>query len=118
MSQFDIQEIFNRFDASGTWLGCRPTDSGHIHATWFIQTHEMDEPDYVLQKINDKVFPPVAEMMNNIQKVTSHIKTRINPDGIRQVLEVVKTKDGLTHYTDSRRGALEDVSKSGPRDKL
>ncbi len=97
----DIKEIFNRFNVSGTWLDGKPTETGHIHATWFILTHEEYEPDYVLQKINDKVFPPVAEMMNNIQKITSHIKKKINPDGIQQVLEVVKTKENLTHYTDS-----------------
>jgi len=96
----NIKEVFNRFNVSGTWLDGKPTDTGHIHTTWFILTHEEDEPDYVLQKINDQVFPAVAEMMNNIQKITSHIKKK-NPDSIQHALEVVKTKENLTHYTDS-----------------
>ena len=101
MSQMDIKDIFNRFNVSGTWLDGKPTGSGHIHSTWLILTREEDEPDYILQKINDKVFPPVAEMMNNIQKITSHIKKKIIPDSIQQVLEVIQTKGNRTHYTDS-----------------
>ncbi len=131
MSPPDIRSVFEQFRATGTWRESRTLESGHINTTWVIRTVEEDRPDYILQKINHHVFPPVAEMMENIRKVTRHIQDkqavkqnspagsmaddvgvgkrnsgrggsdRGSGDRPIQVLEVIPTIDDKTHFTDS-----------------
>jgi hypothetical protein len=96
----DLKNIFKQFNAPGTWLDAAPTGSGHIHETWLIRTAEEEKPDYIIQKINHNVFPPVAEMMSNIQKVTTHIRKKKAAGDKGQVLEIIETGAGKTHYTD------------------
>ncbi len=96
-----IREIFNQFKTSGSWESSAEFGSGHIHKTWLIRTAEEDQPDYILQKINHNVFPPVAEMMENIRKVTGHIIEKIRPGTNRTVLEIIETTRGSTFYNDT-----------------
>ena len=100
MVNSNIRFLFDKFKAKGTWLDGRPTGSGHIHATYLIRTSEENLPDYILQKINHNVFPPVAEMMDNIQKVTRHISSKIKTGSPGKLLEIIVTKTGKSYYTD------------------
>ena len=102
MMDIDLKFIFENFNASGTWIEGSLTGSGHIHSTYLIRTAEQNEPDYILQKINDKVFPPVAKMMNNIQKVTNHIREKRKSDNSAQVLEIIETKTKKNYFTDNQ----------------
>lgn len=101
----DIPSIFNRFATGETLEDYAPFGSGHIHRTWVIRTTGSDRPDFVLQNINHKVFPPVDGMMENIRKVTAHIRKKMIASGTEslagRVLEVIPTRDGKTHFTDS-----------------
>jgi len=100
-----IPSIFNRFATVETLKDYTPFGSGHIHQTWVIRTVGDDRPDFVLQKINHKVFSPVDGMMRNIQDVTDHIREKMiasDPDSSDdRVLKVIPTREGNTHYTDS-----------------
>ncbi len=100
MSNSGIKKIFEQFSAEGTLLDGSPTGSGHIHTTWLIRTAEEDTPDYIVQKINHIVFPPVAEMMGNIQKVTGHISAKNKTGTNGKVLEIIRTTTGTSYYTD------------------
>jgi hypothetical protein len=98
----EIKSVFEQFNASGTWLDGHPTGSGHIHSTWLIKTREKVEPDFILQKINHNVFPPVEQMMNNIEIVTNHIRQKREPGSIMQVLEIIGTKSQKNYLTDQK----------------
>lgn len=121
MTATDIKSIFHQFRVQGSWKDSAPFGSGHIHHTRVIRTAEWDAPDYILQKINHHVFPPVAGMMDNIRKVTRHIRDK-NPSvkngdqsaPALQVLEVIPTKDGMTHYTDPGRNHWRMYQKVEP----
>lgn len=102
MSEPDLKSLFNKFRTTGTWLEGSVTGSGHIHSTYLIRTVENNQPDYILQKINNKVFPPVAEMMDNIQMITDHIRNKKGEDSRMQVLEIIETKSGRNHYAGPR----------------
>jgi hypothetical protein len=95
----DIKSVFSKFRVSGNWLEGSPTGSGHIHGTWLIKTTDQNHEGYILQKINNKVFPPVEEMMENIHLVTNHIKGKAR-QGDMQVLEIVDTVTGKKYFTD------------------
>ena len=95
------KQIFEQFQASGSFSGIGKTGSGHIHTTWLVKTVEPNSPNYILQKVNNHVFPPVQEMMSNIQKVTAHIRSK-RPDGAGySVLNVIPDRSGKPYYLDA-----------------
>ncbi len=98
----NLKSVFNKFKASGTWQNASAKGSGHIHSTWLIKTSEDDQPDYILQRINQNVFPPVAEMMANIEKVTRHIIKKRKKHGSEEMLEIITTKSDKSYYTDQK----------------
>jgi hypothetical protein len=42
---YDLKEIFNYFEADGTFLHGQPYGSGHIHDTFRITTLEKEKDD-------------------------------------------------------------------------
>ncbi|MBR3681886.1 MAG: aminoglycoside phosphotransferase family protein [Tidjanibacter sp.] len=97
------QQLYNiagRFDLRGTIAEIKPLGDGFINDTFVIKTSEAEAPDYILQRKNHVVFPDVPAMMENIQKVTTHIKTKVaNPE--RETLTVIPTTDGALYHKDA-----------------
>ena len=92
-NQINLQEILNHFsyDSKISRYG-----NGHINDTYLTE-----ECDYILQRINTNVFKNPGEVMDNIERVTSHLRKKIeaaggNPD--RETLTVIKTLDGQNMY--------------------
>lgn len=81
-----------------------PINSGLINNTYLIKTEE-GSSDYILQKKNRSVFTNVPAMMDNIVKVTEHIRNKIilrggNPE--IEVLTVVKSSKDKTYFEDEK----------------
>ena len=69
---------------------------GHINRTYKC-------PAFILQKINTGIFENPEKLMENIDKVTSHIRKKaemLNKNPERLTLTVVKTIDGKLFYRD------------------
>ncbi|MCH5234726.1 MAG: aminoglycoside phosphotransferase family protein [Muribaculaceae bacterium] len=76
--------------------------SGLINNTYFVKT-KAGSPDYILQRKNKNVFPNVPAMMDNILKVTEHIKGKVTLSGgdpEREAMTVVKSKEDEPYYKD------------------
>ena len=71
-------------------MGMKPTieryGSGHINETYLMTCPE--GPKYILQKINTSIFPDVDALMENIRRVTAHIRSK-HPDDPRCTLTVL-----------------------------
>ena len=67
----------NIFRADGTFLKGEPYGSGHIHDTFRIETAETDKDDYILQRLNNKIFKNIPELQNNIERVTVHLRNKL-----------------------------------------
>lgn len=89
MKEVHIQ-ILERFCLDGTPVSCEPYGCGHINQTYLVQTDS--EKRYLLQKINHHTFRDVAGLMENIEAVTAHLRTKT--DDPRATLTIVPTKDG------------------------
>lgn len=102
MEQKDLQHIANQFEINGTVAEVKPLGNGLINTTYKVTTAEADAPDYVLQHINNAIFPDVDMLMNNIVAVTTHIRKKLeakHTDDIdRKVLHFVPCKDGKYYY--------------------
>ena len=80
---------------------CEPYGNGHINDTFLT---EKDGIRYILQRMNDVVFPCPPEMMENIVGVTTHIRAKAEQRGedtTRVSLTVVPTADGQNYFRDS-----------------
>lgn len=103
--EHDLKKLFECFIADGTYLAGEPFGSGHIHETFHIKTSEQDKDDYILQKLNNKVFRNIPELQDNIERVTVHLLGKISviPDSDikRQCLQLIPSRDGNSWITDS-----------------
>ena len=84
-----MSEVLKTFKFDGEPVTKEPYGSGHINSTFLVVTDKNKK--YILQKINNKIFPNVEGLMNNIMLVTEHLKKKT--DDSRKVLSIVKTVD-------------------------
>ena len=100
----DLQSIASRFALEGAIASIDSLGDGFINDTFIVRTAG-DTPDYILQRKNRSVFPDVPAMMENIRKVTEHIRRRViaaGGDPLREVMTVVPTRDGALCYEDEK----------------
>ena len=96
MEQNQLKLIVSQFDVKGTVQEIKPLGAGLINDTFKVVTAETDEPDYVLQRVNENVFPDVDMVMRNIGAVTDHIRKKLEAAGEddieRKVLRFIPAK--------------------------
>ena len=101
---YNLKEIFERFTAEGTFLSGVTFGSGHIHDTFKIETAEKEKDDFILQRLNNKIFKNIPELQNNIERVTVHLRNKLNEipgsDVKRECLNLVISRDGKSWITD------------------
>ena len=68
-----LQEIASRFALAAPIASIDSLGEGFINDTFIVRT-EGEAPDYILQRKNKNIFPDVPAMMENISKVTEHIR--------------------------------------------
>lgn len=101
----NLEKIFSRFKAKGSFLSGEPYGSGHIHDTFRVITREHDCHDYILQRLNNRIFSDIDALQNNISLVTSHIRRKLleagEDDIDRKVLQIIETHEGENYHIDS-----------------
>lgn len=101
---FDLKDIFEQFMADGSYLKGEPYGSGHIHDTFRIETIEKDKDNYILQRLNSKIFTNIPELQHNIERVTIHLRNKLSSipgsDIKRECLTLIPSKFGNTWITD------------------
>ena len=93
-----LHSIASQFELEGVIKEISPLGEGFINDTFVIKT-EGDDPNYILQRKNHKIFPDVPGMMDNIKAVTDHIKAKV-ADPLRETLTVIPAKDGKLYVQD------------------
>ncbi|MBO5883851.1 MAG: aminoglycoside phosphotransferase family protein [Clostridia bacterium] len=91
------QETLSEYSHIGKIISCELYGNGHINDTFLTVT---ENKRYILQRINNTVFPHPDEIMENIAGVTEHIRAKAG-DPKRATLTVVKTNNGAPFYKDS-----------------
>ena len=100
-----MENIISQFAIRGTVKEVKPLGEGLINDTYKVITAEQDAPDYVLQRVNNNVFPDVDMVMRNIAAVTTHIRKKLEAKGEseidRKVLTFMPLKsDASKYYTE------------------
>ena len=101
MNHFTLRDVLQQFNI---FLNADSYGNGHINDTYCV-----DGPRYILQRINTSIFQNPAQLMENIQNVTAHLRKKIiasggDPD--RETLTIISTKDGKNFYQADERNAF------------
>lgn len=91
----ELLEVCEHFKLDGQYLGYAEIKLGHINSTYYVRYIRPDVGDrvYVVQKINMYVFKNPRIIMENIDKITTHIR-EVDPSA---ALHFHHTPDGKNY---------------------
>lgn len=105
MNESKIFNLLSQFGMDVPVTSWKPFGHGHINDTFLVTTPER-VPDLILQRKNHLVFKNVAGMMDNIVKVTGHIRKKLMAAGEaeidRMVMHYIAAPDGRYYVNDDQ----------------
>ena len=98
--QKTAERIAAEFNLPGKITGCISFGSGHINNTFLLEMTENGglTKKYILQAVNTNVFKNICAVMENIDRVTEHMKSRAESG--EKIISFLKSTDGHTYYID------------------
>ncbi len=95
----DFAALVSRFAIAGNFVSAARHGSGHINDTYKVDcTHSGRPVSYILQRINHTIFKDPAALMDNVQRVTAHLRAKLQAAGVsdlnRHALTVIPTREG------------------------
>ena len=88
----DIYEVVNQFQIPGEVGTIVPFGNGHINDSYKVVLSDPSLPGFLIQKINHHVFKDIDGLMNNIEKITTHISHETTEN--HQALQLIPSKNG------------------------
>ena len=101
-----------QFDICGLFLHAKQFGSGHINDTYLAVFDEGgSDACYVIQRINHNVFKDPMSLMDNMVRVTEHIRSKLKQQGVsdihRKVIEVIPAANAKTCVLDDAGNTSE-----------
>ena len=102
----DLRDLAARFAIPGSFAGAGPLGSGHINET-FVARFERGarQARYVFQRLNRRVFPDPAAVMDNLQRILAHLHAALRdegaPDASRRALRLVPARSGEAFWREA-----------------
>ena len=93
-----------QFQIGGVFRSAARYGSGHINDTYrAIFEQAGAEVRYILQRINSNIFKNPVALMENIQRVTSHLAAQAagEPESERRVLTLIPAREGWAWHVDA-----------------
>ncbi len=99
----NFKTIIAQFRFHGELLSLECWEFGHINKTYVARFAQADGTvrRYILQWINHNVFREPEKLMENVERVTAHLRRKIASNGgdpQRETLNLVPTVEGKTFY--------------------
>lgn len=97
LSPEEIGRLALRFAPEGVIDAPAPFGGGHINDTYLFSPAGEKGVRYVLQRINKAAFPHPEDVMDNMLRVTQHLREQIvlrGGDPQRETLRLLRTQDG------------------------
>lgn len=94
----NLAEIATHFDLGGSFESAEPYGSGHINDTYRVVVRDGTvRKQFILQRINTNIFRQPEQLMENIRRVTGHLREKILAEGgdpNREALTLIPATDG------------------------
>ncbi len=103
MNEMELVKLANKFEIEGSVASVKPLGEGFINDTFIVTTVSDKTPNYLFQRKNKTIFTDVPAMMDNIERITQHLKKKISKAGgdpLREAMTVVRTKEGELYHLD------------------
>src|SRR5215469_4475123 len=100
----DLTAIASQFQIEGEFAHATAHGSGHINDSYRVTFNKAGLPvRYILQRINHIIFENPIELMENIQRVTSHLAAKLSgePHRSRLALTLIPARDERTWHVDN-----------------
>ena len=100
-----LTQVSREFQIYGDILYAEPCKIGHINETYMATYNQGGTlARYIHQKVNHAVFRQPEEVMDNLVRVTSHLRERLVAEGARDVtrkaLTIIPARNGRSFYRD------------------
>lgn len=93
--------IAARFAVEGEVVDAAPYGTGHIHDTFRVRS---SSGAFILQRINAGIFKNPRAVMENIARVTEHLRAKLSAvpgaDPSREALRLIPARDGTPWFVD------------------
>ena len=100
----ELAEVLRAYALAGEVVATAPLKTGHINTTHVVHTATPDgRRRYVLQQVNGNIFRDVPALMENVARVTAHLRAKGGAAAAR-VLRVVPARDGAPCVRDAAGG--------------
>ena len=105
-----LNEVLEAYDFGNPVVGAARYGCGHINDTFCVHTQPVDDccDCFILQRMSSAAFKHPDQLMSNVVGVTDYLGEKIiaaGGDRSREAMEVIRTREGKTWYTDSENGA-------------
>lgn len=102
----ELLEIVRKFQIDGDIVKIDPFGGGHINDTFLVESNNQGSKKYILQKVNSYVFKDVVGLMSNIDRVTRHLREKLENENCREIekrsLSLSKTTNGELFFLDEQ----------------
>jgi hypothetical protein len=101
----DVRAVARQFQIHGEFLEAAPYGSGHINDTYSATFDQGGtRVRYIFQRINHNIFKTPVALMENVQRVTTHLAQRSvgESDQTRRLLTLIPARDGKPCYCDEQ----------------
>ncbi len=101
MTEQRLYTIAEQFVLDAPIVAIERLGEGFINDTFVVRT---ERARYILQRKNHTVFADVPAMMDNIARVTAHLKRKVEAEGgdpEREVLTITPTRTGALYHLDN-----------------
>lgn len=92
-----MNDLILKFQIHGTPKSCERYGQGHINETYLVECD--GETDYILQKINKKIFTKPEQLMENIAATTAYISEHSKDP--RASMHLALTNAGKAYHKDA-----------------
>jgi len=105
----NLKSVAEKFRIEGRFIDAKSYGCGHINDTYAVNFDNAGiSHRYIIQKINNNVFKDPPALMENIERVTKHIRMKLEKSNIndisRRVMTIIRTTDGRSFYKDENDG--------------
>jgi hypothetical protein len=101
MATEELKHIVSQFQLDGEVDHVEKFGSGNINDTYRSILRHPSTRAYIHQRINQTVFSSPDKVMENIVRVTTHIREKLQSSERNTTVELIPTKKGLLWYVDS-----------------
>jgi Ser/Thr protein kinase RdoA (MazF antagonist) len=96
---YDLASVMARFDVMAAFIDAQPCCNGHINDTYVVSMEASGlRKRYLLQRINHNIMTDVPRLMDNILRVTRHLRSKLlevpGHDSDNEALTVFLSRQG------------------------